>query len=539
MGTIHELKNKISIVDYIKNDGIVLKHGGANIYKGLCPFHNEKTPSLVVYEDNQTFYCFGCKTHGDIIDYVANRNNLTKMQAIQYLASEYNFDLDFNNENKEDFKKQQRLVELLTIVDEYFKYNFKCLKDDHLAKQQILKRKLPITDVYGYCPSSNEFNRYFTTKGYTLEELREIGINTENDFCRLSDRLVFTIYNIFGQPIGFTGRQLIENKKSGKYINTSNNSIFNKSQALYGIERAKEKAKKDKNIILVEGQFDVEAMHSIGYTNTIAVSGSAFSKEQEKLILNIIGSNGKIILMLDGDEAGKKAMNHIFQKFPELHNMLYIVILPGNQDPCEMIQNGLKFPKPISINKYYYYSIKKEFLGDTPESKSTFIQKIQELFTDYISDNVLKKNYLEIAAHDVGIEYKDIKLKNKKQFKKNDENIRPYIKCYLLALKVFIDTQKTNEIRLDPRDFTGTPFIKFIKELYENDMIRIKGKNNNAENVIDKHLLSERSQKIFEEILKQEYDLLTDKIFIQSYYKSLIEQAKVEFAKEKYENGIK
>ena len=109
----------------------------------------------------------------------------------------------------------------------------------------------------------------------------------------------------------------------------------------------------------------------------------------------------------------------------------------------------------------------------------------------------------------------------------------------MLALKVFIDTQKTNEIRLDPRDFTGTLFIKFIKELYENDMIKIKGKNNNAENVIDKHLLSERSQKIFEEILKQEYDLLTDKIFIQSYYKSLIEQAKTEFAKEKYGNGIK
>ena len=538
MGTISELKRKINLVDYIKNDGIVLRHGGANIYKGLCPFHHEKTPSLVVYEDNQTFHCFGCKTHGDIIDYVANRNSLTKMQAIQYLANENNFELDIEG-NKEDFAKQKRLSELLTMVDEYFKYNFKCLEENHPAKQQITKRGLPITDVYGYCPSSDNFNKYFTSKGFTLEELREIGINTDNDFCRLSDRLVFTIYNIFGQPVGFTGRQLVENKNSGKYINTSNNSIFNKSKALYGIERAKDKARKDKKIILVEGQFDVEAMHSSGLTNTVAVSGSAFSKEQEKLILNIIGNDGKIILMLDGDSAGQNAMNHIFQKFPELQNILFIVILPDGKDPCEMIQSKTLFPRPISINSYYYNSIKREYLNNTPESKAEFIQKIQELFTNYIEDNVLKKNYLEKAANEVGVEYKDLKLISNKKYESKKEDLKPYIKCYLLALKVFIDTQKTNEININPQDFKNTVFINFIKELYDNRMIRVEGKNIESTNVIDKSLLSEKSQRILEEIYKQEYDILTDKLFIQSYYKSLIEQAKTEFTKERYDNGIK
>lgn len=534
MGSIIELKNKIDIVDYIKKDGIVLKHSGANIYKGLCPFHHEKTPSFTVYQDSGSFYCFGCKTHGDIIDYVANRNSLTRMQAIQYLASENNFELDIKN-NKEDFKKQKRLTELLTRVDEYFKYNFKCLEDSHPAKQQILKRGLPVTEVYGYCPSSDKFNNYFQKQGYTLEELREIGVNTDNDFCRFSNRLVFTICNIFGQAIGFTGRQLDNNPKAGKYINSANSAIFDKSRVLYGIERARYKAKDTKTIILVEGQFDVEAMHNAGYTNTVAVSGSAFSKEQEKLILNVIGNDGKIILMLDGDSAGKKAMNHIFQKFPELHNMLYIAILPNSQDPCELLQNKGKLPKPVEITKFYYQSIKKTFLkDDTPECKTEYVQKIQELFTDYIEDKVLKYNYLKKVAKDVGVEYGDLKINQKKQYtRKTDENMKPSIKSALLALKLYLDTQSTNEIKINPKDFNDVAIIKFIKELYDNGMIEVDGLDKKRTNILDRDVLSEQSQKVLDKINEQEYDITTNKIFIQSYYKSLIEQSKAESIKER------
>ena len=185
------------------------------------------------------------------------------MQAIQFLADQYNFELDLKN-NKDDYAKQKRLTELLTKIDEYFKYNFSCLPEEHPAKQQIIKRNLPITSVYGYCPSNEQFNRYFNAQGYTQEELQEVGVNTEHGYCRFSDRLIFTICNIFGQAIGFTGRQLIDNKKAGKYINSANTLIFDKSKVLYGVERARFKAREDNAIYLVEGQFDVEAMHNAG-----------------------------------------------------------------------------------------------------------------------------------------------------------------------------------------------------------------------------------------------------------------------------------
>ena len=151
----------------------------------------------------------------------------------------------------------------------------------------------------------------------------------------------------------------------------------------------------------------------------------------------------------------------------------------------------------------------------------------------------LRRTIQKKAANEVGVEYKDIKLINNKKYESKKEDLKPHIKCYLLALKVFIDTQKTNEISINPQDFKGTPFIGFIKELYDNGMIRIEGKNIETTNVIDKSLLSEKSQKILEEIYKQEYDILTDKLFIQSYYKSLVEQAKTEFMKERYDNGTK
>lgn len=536
MGTISELKNKVDIVDFIVKDGVVLRHGGANIYKGLCPFHHEKTPSFVVYKDNSTFHCFGCKTHGDIIDYVANRNSLTKMQAIQFLADQYNFELDLKN-NKDDYAKQKRLTELLTKIDEYFKYNFSCLPEEHPAKQQIIQRNLPITSAYGYCPSNEQFNRYFNAQGYTQEELQEVGVNTEHGYCRFSDRLIFTICNIFGQAIGFTGRQLIDNKKAGKYINSANTLIFDKSKVLYGVERARFKAREDNAIYLVEGQFDVEAMHNAGYTNTVAVSGSAFSKEQEKLILNIIGNDGKIILMLDGDQAGKKAMNHIFCKFPELHNMLYIALLPAGVDPCELLQQGLPLPKVKSITKTYYNAIKSKFLvDDTPESKTIYIQKIQKLFTNYIEDKVLKNNYLKKAAEDVGVQYEDLNITSKRDYNKKTDGLRPSIKSSLLALKVYFDTQNTNGIKLNPKDYNDVYILRLIKELYDNEMVEIEGLNKKKTRIIDRDALTEQSQKVLDKINEQEYEVLTDKIFIQSYYRSLIEQAKAESIKEKYEN---
>lgn len=432
MSWIAELKEKINIVDFIRADGIQLKPDGVGRYSAKCPFHIEKTPSFKVSEDYQNFQCFGCKKGGDVIAYFAEKSILSYMEAAIALAEKYGIKVkEYNNSG---FVKTKELYSLLSDLEEYFKASFNELPLTHPAKQQILNRKLKITSDFGYAPKNpNETISYLKNKGHSLENMKDIGLINDNGNLIFIDRLMFFIRNYMGQTIGFSGRSLANEINGWKYINSAQSIIFNKQLALYNIDEAKTSARKKQYIYLVEGQFDVIAMKQNGFTNTVAVSGSAITERQIKELEKAIGDEGKIILLMDGDEAGKSAMEKTIEKYPEIHKKLYIIELPDNMDPCDYLQMKKPLPKANNIIQTVFDNIRKSFDFNEPQYRIQFLENIQNRLTKFITDKSLKEQYLRNACGIAGISYESITEKTVKQKQsKNEieEKINPFKNKY-------------------------------------------------------------------------------------------------------------
>lgn len=413
------IKEKLNIVDFLRKDGLELKSESGGRYSCRCPFHNEKTPSFKVSETFQNFKCFGCGERGDVIYYFAKRNVLDYKTAQLELAKQLGIKTD-------NFKVDSKITEYFRInklLEDYYKQSFNELADKHPAKKQIIDRGLKITDDFGYAPSSpNAVIDYLKHNNISQEDMLELGIITEKGNILLRDRLIFFIRNYMGKTIGFSGRTLGSTDNGFKYVNSKTSKIYDKQYSLYNIEKAKDKARKENVIYIVEGQFDVIAMKQNGYENVVAISGSAFTKKHIKELFRCIDDTGKIILLLDGDTAGKKATLKIFQEFPEIHKNLYVIRIPNKQDPCEYLQHTKKLPQEKLLLPLLYNAIKKRRPLTILENRQLFIDELQEEFTQYIKDKLLKEQYLRNSCITIGIDYRNLKVKTKKERKEITEN---------------------------------------------------------------------------------------------------------------------
>lgn len=214
-----------------------------------------------------------------------------------------------------------------------------------------------------------------------------------------------------GSVVGFSGRDLT-NSDNFKYVNSKSSEIFDKSQALYNIDQAKYTAKKTNMLFLVEGQFDVIAMVQKGYSNTVAISGTAFTTKHLNIINRMITDTGKVVLCLDGDKAGQKAALKIFKEHPSIQSRLYLIILPDNKDPCEYLQENEHLPQPIKLLDFLFNSLRKKYPPNILENRQKFIEQLQENITQYITDSSLKEIYLKTACSMVGISYNELKQKS-------------------------------------------------------------------------------------------------------------------------------
>jgi DNA primase len=402
------IKEKIDLKDYLEKDGIELKktvQGGI----GLCPFHKEKTPSFSVFSDTQTYHCFGCQKHGSIIDYVMEREGLDFKSTITTLAERNNIQLKLSPEDELKQKNIKEAYRLTSLLGRFFENKFLELPENHPAKKMITDRGLSINSVrYGYAPQNtnevmNFLKEYIAKKEISPEIIRELGYllkgNDNKPYFPISNRLMFYLQSQDDKIEGFTGRALTEeDTKKRKYVNSNNSIIYQKSREIYNFNQARKHIVKENAVYLVEGQFDVAAMIEAGYNNTVAISGTALDKQHINKISMLFRdkTEGKFILCLDDDKAGRNASKLVFKKNPSIHRNLYITVVPNGKDPCDYLGKNKenRLDTPIPYLDYVFELLKKVYL-DTNQTDPYFIIDRFGSFLNKIPDTLLRSSYLQ------------------------------------------------------------------------------------------------------------------------------------------------
>ena len=413
---IEEIKRKIDIVDFISSF-ITLKKTGRN-FKALCPFHQEKTPSFIVSPERQIWHCFGaCNEGGDIFKFLMKWENITFVEALQELAKKTGVSL--KKIPLEDFvwRKKERLFSLNELSADFFHYLLAKSNVGKRAREYLKKRNVDLKIIekfrLGYAPDSwDSLFKYLLKKNYLFDEIKDSGLvvtSGKRVHDRFHGRLMFPIFDIRNQIIGFSGRLLTQKKDEGKYINTPETLLYRKRETLYGINLAKEAIKKNDEVILVEGEFDMITPFSMGIENIVATKGTAVTKEQLMLLKRL---TKKIILSLDSDLAGLEAARRVVRESENLDVELNVVVLDFAKDPDEAVRVNLSrfkrlLKKPTTIYDFFIDLAFKNNPEDNAFSRKKIVEEVADL-VDNIRNPIVRGYYIKKLASIVGLSEKTI-----------------------------------------------------------------------------------------------------------------------------------
>lgn len=337
---INEIKYRNDI-ETVMAPYISLKRRGKNLV-GLCPFHNEKTPSFTVYPENGSFYCFGCGAGGDVFSFVRQIENLDYIEAVKLLAERSGVALPQDGYDDSMQKLKNKIFEINREAARFY-HTYLMSTEGKWALDYLTGRGLSIATIkhfgLGAAPDGwDNLIKHLKGLGYNISDMIQANVVGKSQkgtyYDRFRKRVMFPIINIRGKVIGFSGRAMPgEDKMGGKYVNTSDTPIYKKSENLFAMNFAKNHC--DERIILVEGNMDVISLHQAGFENTVAALGTSFTAEQAKLISRY---TKEIILMLDADAAGQKAVRRASEILANTGLDIRVVVLPDGKDPDEYIK---------------------------------------------------------------------------------------------------------------------------------------------------------------------------------------------------------
>lgn len=399
---IENLKQRLPISKVIGNRVKLQKNGPH--YKGLCPFHQEKTPSFTVQDHKGSYYCFGCHAHGDIIQFISEVDHLSFVDSITYLANLAGVSLPkLNPVEQKKVERQHSLIDVTTKASEWF-YKQLRLSSNHSAYEYLQTRGINDQDIktfsLGYAPAKGLLS-FLKSAGFSNDLVVEAGLaikNEKRDYIeRFRNRVIFPIKNHKNQVVGFGGRSL-DPEVMPKYLNSPETPLFKKNNLLYAADIARKHSFKNERLIVVEGYMDAIFMHKAGLFETVAALGTAFNQTHLK---NLWALADEPILCFDGDEAGKKAMlkaAHIALPLLSPGISLKFCFLPKGKDPDEVINiYGSEYIKKlledsISLSDFIWQSELDQRKSDSPEAKALFEQKINDL-VEQIQNPVVRNYY--------------------------------------------------------------------------------------------------------------------------------------------------
>lgn len=373
---VSEIKNAADIVDVI-SEAVALKKTGKN-YLGLCPFHSEKTPSFSVSPEKQIFYCFGCGEGGNIFSFIMKREGLTFPEAARILSRRYGIEIPaqkMSPEQKQRMGEREGLLKINSQAMEFFHWNLLETPAGKKALSYLSKRGTPKEIIHrfklGFAPERwDGLTNYFLKKRIPTGILEKSGLiirrKTNNGFYdRFRGRIVFPIFDVSAQVIGFGGRVMDDSLP--KYLNSPETPIYNKRRSLYGVHQAKNRCREKESVYIVEGYFDLLALHQHGMENSVATLGTALTKEHVRVLKGLVGTDGKVALVFDSDEAGIKAAQRCIETFDKEYVNAQIIVLPSGHDPDSyLLEFGAEsFENVASTNRSGILS----FLIDTAVKK--------------------------------------------------------------------------------------------------------------------------------------------------------------------------
>ncbi|POX64116.1 DNA primase [Streptomyces sp. Ru62] len=336
-------------IDAVVSEYLQLRNAGGGNLKGLCPFHDEKSPSFQVSPSKGLFHCFGCQEGGDTITFVMKVDHLSFSEAVERLAAQAGITLRYEEGGYNPAHQRGeriRLVEAHKIAAQWYAEQLATSPEAETGRVFLAERGFDQAAAVhfgvGYSPQGwDHLTRYLRGKGFTDKELILSGLAQEGrrgPIDRFRGRLMWPIRDIGGDVVGFGARKLYEADNGPKYLNTPDTPIYRKSQVLYGIDLAKKEIAKSSRAVVVEGYTDVMACHLAGVTTAIATCGTAFGGDHIKILRRLLMDNGsaRVIFTFDGDAAGQKAALRAFEDDQKFAAETYIAIAPDGMDPCEL-----------------------------------------------------------------------------------------------------------------------------------------------------------------------------------------------------------
>ena len=343
---VDEVKARTNIADIV-GEHVSLKSAGVGSLKGLCPFHDERSPSFHVRPQLGYYHCFGCGESGDVYTFLQRMDHVTFAEAVERLAGRVGFELHYEDGGPaSDHGNRARLLAANQAAWEFFVDRLSSPEAEP-GRRFLGERGFDAEAArhfgVGFAPKSwDALTNHLKGRGFSTEELAAAGLVSQGDrgvYDRFRGRLIWPIRDVTGQTVGFGARRLLDDDQGPKYQNTPETAIYHKAQVLYGLDLAKRDIAKTRRVVLVEGYTDVMACHLAGVTTAIATSGTSFGVDHIKVLRRVLGDDssvGEVVFTFDGDAAGQQAAMRAFAEEQRFAAQTYVAVAPDGLDPCDL-----------------------------------------------------------------------------------------------------------------------------------------------------------------------------------------------------------
>lgn len=412
---INQLRETADIVE-LASAYTHLKASGRGTFKGLCPFHSEKTPSFTVNRDRGLYFCFGCGEGGDIYSFVEKIENLDFPDAVEWLARRYNFVLRYEEARPGEVRAQGIKLRLKAANAEAARFFHQALMThpEAAAARSYLKGRGFTQEVaerwqLGYAPGRDALARHLLAKGFSEQELIEADLARRSErgpglYDTFRQRIVFPTWDRNGDVVGFGARALGDQQP--KYLNSSETPVFHKSRVMYGLDRAKSSIARGNPAIVVEGYTDVIALHEAGITEAVATNGVALADSHFELLKRY---TDRVVLMFDADSAGAKAAERGFGPHQRIGLEVLVALLPAGRDPADVVaEDGPEAVRKVidaavPLTEFKLDQVLSTLPLDTPEARAKAARSAAELLAR-VPDEIARRGYVFKAAERIGVD---------------------------------------------------------------------------------------------------------------------------------------
>jgi DNA primase len=424
---IERVRKAASIVDVV-GAVVQLRNGGGGNLKGLCPFHDEKSPSFQVSPAKNFYHCFGCGVGGDVIKFVMEYDHLSFPEAVERLAGQYHIELRYTEggyTKQGERSERTRLIEAHRAATEYFV--------DQLSTPAAVKAREILSargfDAaaieqfrVGFAPDSWEsLVRHLRGRGFTDKEILTGGLASEGRrgaMDRFRNRLMWPIADLSGDVIGFGGRRLVDDPDTPKYLNSPETPIYKKSSVLYGLEMARKEIVKQERAVVVEGYTDVMACHLAGVTTAVATCGTAFGEEHIKILRRLLADRNQflgveVVFTFDGDSAGQKAAMRAYLDEDKFVTQTFVAVEPNGLDPCDLrLAKGDAAVRELvaTRTRLFEFVIRAELAKHNLDESEGRVHALRATapIVAKIRDSALRNDYTRRLAGWLGLEERDV-----------------------------------------------------------------------------------------------------------------------------------